>query len=82
MSHISDSHGVDSAGSEPIDELKPEADVQEQRRDGLEEPLDPEAPADAHADEELRQDSPQDATIADVAEQRREVPTDDERREE
>ena len=61
---------------DPIDDTKPEADALEQQRDQIEDARDPEAPASA---------TPRltdDANEADVLEQAREVPLDDEFRSE
>lgn len=57
----------------PIDDQKPVADLQEQQRPDLESPDDPEAPALGEPDLGDLEANP-----ADVAEQRQEVPLDDE----
>lgn len=64
-----------SMGNDANDDLLPEADVQEQQRAEQEDVLDPEVL--------IREGAPVDeseADLADVADQQREVPLDDERR--
>lgn len=63
-----------SLSDEPIDDAKPIADQQEQERPEQEAPVDPEVPEPGVFDED-----PIEADPADVAEQRREVPLDEER---
>lgn len=72
--HI-DERQLMSMGNDANDDLLPEADVQEQQRVEQEDTLDPEVP--------VREGAPFDeseADPADVADQQREVPLDDERR--
>jgi hypothetical protein len=70
-----------SLNHDPIDAAKPDADLQDQSRPEVDEPEDPEvavaAPGPGPLDVDLA-----DADSADAADQRTEVPLDEERREE
>lgn len=61
-----------SLSDQPIDEVKPEADLQEQERPDLEVPDDPEVTTTGEPDVHSVEADP-----ADAAEQRHEVPLDD-----